>query len=249
MKRSGLLLGLLLAAPMALANWGVSDEMSRLAAHADKTLSDKERLLKVEHQVEYLLGQNVSDKLAALEDQLRELRGMIEANQYALKSQQDQYKKFYQDIDTRIASLQRASQQHESVNKLGKVKQGQDETAAYKHAFELLQTHKHTEAIAAFKAFLNHFPKGQYESNAWYWLGSAYLLDHDLASALTAFEKVVHSEKGNVKVPAAWYKMAGIYKERGDYAKARKAYQTIVDEFPGDQHEALARKALFALPD
>ena len=251
------LICLLLCSSAVMASWGVVSEVASAAPTVTSLhqLTDKQRLLRVERQMHYLLAQKSVEKLAAMQGELRELRGQLEQNVHTIEAQKKLQAKFYEDLDARVSGLQlqvshaltqakktkSVTVKHEAPG-IAPVAQG--DLTSYKLAFALLQDNHHEQAIVAFDTYLKQFPQGKYCANAWYWLGAIYLQTTKFDLAMPAFQHVVQDYPGSQKVPASWYKIATIYHSQGKQIQAKESLNTIVTVHGGDSMAKIAKKAL-----
>jgi TolA-binding protein len=79
----------------------------------------------------------------------------------------------------------------------------EQERQAYERAFELLKQGRYDLAVAAFKAFVQSYPNGQYADNAQYWLGEANYVQRQFKDALKEFQAVVNNHPSSPKRPDA----------------------------------------------
>jgi tol-pal system protein YbgF len=256
-NRVWLLICITLFSSAVMASWGVADTVvaSRPAITAKHQLTDKERLLRAERQIHYLVEQNQVEDLRALQVDLRGMRGKLEENVHEIEMQKAVQKKFYLDLDARLSGLQLQLDQamvqikqaksrpvKHAASSMGPVAQG--DLTNYKRAFDLLQAKHHAQAIIAFEAYIKQFPKGRYRANSWYWLGSMYLQQSKFGLAMSSLHHVVQDYHDSQKVPAAWYKIATIYHKQGKQAQAKQALNTLVTDHGDDEMVARAKKAL-----
>jgi tol-pal system protein YbgF len=118
------------------------------------------------------------------------------------------------------------------------------EQAEYQKALSLLKQGNYPDAIAAFGAFLDKYPAGNYADNAQYWLGEASYVMRDFDAALRDFDQVLERHPTSTKVPGAMLKMGYIHYEKGDWAKARKVLGELVAQYPNSTESRLAQNRL-----
>lgn len=118
------------------------------------------------------------------------------------------------------------------------------ERGAYERAFELLKQGRYDLAMAAFKAFVETYPKGQYADNAQYWLGEANYVQRNFQAALTEFGKVVDGFPSSDKRPDAMLKQGYTYQELGQNDKARATLSNVISSYPNSTAARLATKRL-----
>ena len=118
------------------------------------------------------------------------------------------------------------------------------EERSYQRAFDLLKQGRYADSIAAFRAFLNEYPAGNYADNAQYWLGEASYVSRDFDAAIVEFEKVITMHPYSAKVPGAMLKTGFIYYERQDWAQARDRLSKLRKKYPSSTESRLALKRL-----
>jgi tol-pal system protein YbgF len=123
----------------------------------------------------------------------------------------------------------------------------EEERLAYERAFELLKQGRYDLAVAAFKAFVQSYPRGQYADNAQYWLGEANYVQRNFKLALQEFKAVVDDHPTSPKRPDAMLKVGYTYHELGDLEKARETLNRVISTYPESTAARLAQKRLQAL--
>ena len=190
---------------------------------------------------------NIYNQLQIMQEEIRDLRGMVEELNYELQRLKQRQIDDYQDLDSRMSSgaapAPRASAPAPVVDPILAAAQGGAaidasagvespatssapadsgaELASYTAAYDLLKNRQIDQAVTAFDAHLQRFPQGQYAANAHYWLGEIYLLQNNLGSAEKAFATVVNSFAADRKAPDAMFKLGRVYHLKGDKAKAK----------------------------
>jgi len=114
----------------------------------------------------------------------------------------------------------------------------------YERAFNLLKEGRYDLAVAAFKTFVQTYPKGSYTDNAQYWLGEANYVQRNFKAALAEFERVVNNFPDSPKRPDALLKMGYTYQELGDNDKARLSLNSVRMNYPDTTAARLASKRL-----
>lgn len=123
----------------------------------------------------------------------------------------------------------------------------ENEKQAYQQAYDDLRNGRTDSAITGFNTYLSNHPGSAYASNAQYWLGEAYRVNLDNASARKAFNAVVDSYPNSAKVPDALLKLGYIEVDEKNPTKAREIFTRINSEFPASKAAALAQKKLLTL--
>jgi len=175
-----------------------------------------------------------------MQQELLELRGLVEQQTYEIKKLKQQRLDDYLDLDRRISSLSglantvpavssgRVAQPKVTTQSTAAVPNGPktntspaSEIAHYKSATKLVLMDRDYDAgIERLKEHLELYPTGRYKGNALYWLGEVYLAKSDLAQAKTWFEKLLSDYPQHAKVSDAKYKLGTTYHQLGDTEKA-----------------------------
>lgn len=120
----------------------------------------------------------------------------------------------------------------------------QQERGDYERAFNLLKEGRYDLAVAAFKTFVQNYPRGHFADNAQYWLGEANYVQRNFQVALSEFEKVVKDHPTSPKRADALLKMGYTYQELKQYDKARLSLNDVVMNYPNSTAASLAKKRL-----
>lgn len=121
------------------------------------------------------------------------------------------------------------------------------ERAEFDAALGELREGRYSEAISAWRRFLNAHPHGDLAGDAQYWLGEAYYLSRDYNAAKEAFIALGLNHPQSARLPDALLKLGYIYGEQGDAARARDVLQKLVQVYPDTQAASLAERRLQSL--
>jgi tol-pal system protein YbgF len=124
--------------------------------------------------------------------------------------------------------------------------QGQDKQG-YFMAYDELRSGHTLQSIEQFKAYLNQYPSGEYANNAQYWLGEAYRVNQDNASARKAFNDVLEKYPDSAKVPDATLKLGYIEVDQKNFIKAAEYFNRVISDYPKSPAAVLAAKKLLKL--
>lgn len=199
-------------------------------------------------------------KLQLLQDEVMQLRGIVEEQQHTIGQLKQQRLDDYLNLDKRISELSTAPQSggvYQDVtsaaladNKSTSVSPGvsasDKEGDAYQAAYGLVKQQDFKAAKLAFQQFVKDYPEGSYLPNALYWLGELYLLDPDLDSAQKTFARLLDEYPQHRKVPDAMFKLAKVYDLQGESAKAQALLKRVVSTYgeSGSSAVKLARDYL-----
>jgi len=124
--------------------------------------------------------------------------------------------------------------------------QGPDKQG-YFMAYDELRSGHTAQSIEQFKAYLNQYPTGEYANNAQYWLGEAYRVNQDNASARKAFNDVLEKYPNSLKVPDAILKLGYIEVDQKNSVKATEYLNRVISDYPKSPAAILASKKLLNL--
>jgi tol-pal system protein YbgF len=116
--------------------------------------------------------------------------------------------------------------------------------AAYGVAVATFRAREHGQAVLEFMDFLAKYPRHSLASNAQYWIGEAYYIQHDYRQALTEFQKVLDVDTGNGKAADALLRMGFCYTNLHEPLRAHQAWQRLVREHPASEAAVRARALL-----
>jgi tol-pal system protein YbgF len=210
-----------------------------------------ERLGRVEHVNQGLL--QLSQRLDAIEAQMRQLRGELEEVQNSNDMLRKQQRDLYADLDRRLVAAQSgakggASAATDSGGGPAAGADGGGDQAAYTRAFDALKSTDYAGAITRFRDLLRNYPQSQLAGNAQYWLGEAYYVTHDYDNAAASFRAVGEQYPQSPKVPDAMLKLGLTQIDQKKPADARATLKQVLQRFPGTDAARLAASRLQNLP-
>ncbi len=194
--------------------------------------------------------QDVYSQIRALQDEMANLRGLIEEQAHEIKQLKQLQLDNYMELDRRLsggaipASPSPVSDEVSSVAPVAvpQAANSVDEADLYKTAYDLLNSRKYDEAVVAFKSHLSQYPLGAYAANSHYWLGKVAMLKRDYPQAKTWFSKLINDFPASPKVPDAKLDLGRVYFFMGDKASAKT---TLAEVAAGNTDAAkLAQKFL-----
>lgn len=196
-------------------------------------------------------------QVQSLQQEVLELRGLVEEQAYELKRLKQQRLDDYLSLDKRLTALaggKAATEQPESAGPSPKMTgssagaagvQSQDELQRYRSAIDLaLRQKDYDKAATAFNQYLQDFPQGTYAPNSQYWLGEIFLKQGDLEQARDWFSRLLSDFPDHAKAPDAAYKLGTVYDQLGDKAKARSLLSQVIADSPNTNAARLAKNYL-----
>lgn len=172
-------------------------------------------------------------QLQLLQDEIRNLRGMIEELNYEVSQLKTRQMDDYIDIDRRFSAISAGGAvspaRSSSASVVGTSSDAgsvpaavtSDEVEHYTHAYNQLKAGEIKGSIALFKEHNAKYPNGKYVANSYYWLGEIYVLQGKLEPARESFSMVVDNYPAHRKASDSTFKLGQVYYLLGDKAKAR----------------------------
>ncbi|MEZ5558923.1 MAG: tol-pal system protein YbgF [Pseudomonadales bacterium] len=202
-------------------------------------------------------------QLQLLQQEVLELRGMVEEQGHQLERLGRDQQEQYLDLDRRVLALRNGSPTPSvgatsaPTGQAGGSDAGTASTTAasasaserdaYTNAFNLMKDRQFEASADAFNQLIVQYPNGMYTPNAFYWLGELYLAQTDNERARQSFAQVVNLYPDHQKVPDALYKLGVVYHRLGDVTKAREYLNQVISAYPQSSAASLAQTYLAEL--
>lgn len=204
-------------------------------------------------------------QLQALQQELMELRGLVEEHEQTIRQLKQQRLDDYMSLDRRIGELLSGAGAETSPGLAASPAEpgvdtaegspsespgvsagppSADEEQRYRDAYGLIRERRFPEATAAFEGFLSQFPGSALAANAYYWLGELYMLEGRNDAARQRFEALLGSYPDNRKVPDAMFKLAKVYHLEGRNGDARRLLEELGRQYPDSSAARLAAEYL-----
>jgi tol-pal system protein YbgF len=243
-----------------------------------KKVSLQDRMAKLEQIVMEQSNSQVStaDIVAQnqeLQQQIAELRGIIEEQNHQIQALKDKQKLLYVDIDSRLAELelspvnnsQPIDQQElqttntqpltvevdESYNNSAvstDTVQNEPKLSSYQDDYDIAFAHlragRFLESARAFEGFIQRHPENDLTANAYYWLGESYYVKRQYPQALAAFQALIEKFPTSKKIADAGLKIGYCYYEMDDLTQAEKHLNQVVNSYPNTSIARLAGNRL-----
>ena len=190
------------------------------------------------------------EQLDVMQNEVNELRGAIEVQNYQLEKILERQRELYLEIDKRIEAVktQPSTLPVLAVNTIAPTAVAPlsaNENEAYDKAVNLiLKDRLYDQAIPEFQTFLQNFPNSSYVPNAHYWLGQLLFNKQDWAGAGAQFQSLITGFPDSSKRADATLKLGITEIERANAARAKQLWEQVVAEFPDSSSAKLAEKRL-----
>ena len=212
-------------------------------------------------------------QMQVLQQEVRQLRGLVEEQAYLIQKLQQDQRLQYVDLDRRVAALApnrpapgptpvpagdplpESDQQDlksepvlPNLSAPEPVVQNEPvpttEREAYAQAIGWMRAKRFEESTGAFEQLIVDYPNGQYTPNAFYWLGELHLATGNMEPARQNFVQVIRLYPDHQKVPDALYKLGVLYFQLGDEGESKRYLTQVQTEFPQSSAGALAKRYL-----
>jgi tol-pal system protein YbgF len=239
------LLGLYGAAVIA-APAPVSDVTS---GSSEQRITELERKFSTRTEAQH----RQQEQLDVMQNEVNELRGSIEVQNFQLEKILERQRELYLEIDKRIEAVknQPSTLPVGVMNTLPSSTEtplSANENEAYDKAVNLiLKDRLYDQAIPEFQTFLQNFPSSSYVPNAHYWLGQLLFNKQDWAGAALQFQTLITGYPESSKRADATLKLGITEMERANVARAKQLWEQVVAEFPDSSSAKLAEKRLNGL--
>lgn len=221
------------------------------AASVSRPQTLDERVARIERQLDNQILVDMYTRLDAMQQQLQELRGIVEEQSHGMQGVEQRQREVYLDFDrrlrqleTQMTGLQPSASSFPPPAGAPAAGGSGPEQVVYQQAVDALRAGRNQESIAALQDFLARYPDSQYAGNAQYWLGEANYVMKRYPEAVTEFEKVIKSYPDSGKVPDALLKLGFSQHELGQIDQATATLNAIIEQFPRSTAAQLAQGRL-----
>ena len=185
-----------------------------------------------------------------LRQEVMELRGVVEEQQFQVNRLQQESRDRYLDLDDRISRIKVGEAPRSTPSSTGNQQQPPAKTIdesllsrdsdskgkqmataeekAYQAAFQLIRDRKFDESKVALRRLLVDYPNGHYSDNARYWLGEVQMAQGNYPEAVKTFEQVLKDYPRSGKIADATYKLGRLHDLLGDKKKARELLEEVI---------------------
>lgn len=240
---------------------------------ATRNLSIDQRIRRIEQQLNNMQNNELAVRVDSLQGQIQALRGQIEQLIHQFDIAQNQQKSMYAELDKRltqnkaepsgstlgqmIVSNKTAAQTITKTTaaptaavvevppkNLSDQPNVAEEQQIYQTAYNFIKAKKYSDAVNTLQGMLKKYPKGQFASNAHYWLGELYGLMGKNDQALGEFKMVLASYPDSPRVSDAQLKVGLIFASQARWPDAKTAFKNVINRYPGTASSRLASEQL-----
>jgi tol-pal system protein YbgF len=194
-------------------------------------------------------------QLQVLQQEVQELRGVVEAQSHQINRLARDQQEQYLDLDRRMQAVRGGVPAAPSASgapavdlpATGSAGGSAGERDAYAAAFELMRQRQFEASIRAFRELVQAYPNGAMTANAFYWIGELHLAQDDIEPARQAFAQVLNLYPDHQKIPDTLYKLGVVYHRLGDLDRARDHLNRVRNQHPQSSAAGLARTYLAEL--
>ena len=189
-------------------------------------------------------------QLQVLQQELQELRGLVEEQGYLVSRLQRDQKEQYLDLDRRLMAVTENRPSPGPTTSLPEQPAALPgggtpltEREAYTAAFDAMRSREFDSSMQGFMSLIQQYPNGQFTPNAYYWVGELHLVaNSDPEQARQAFMQVVSLYPDHQKAPDAMYKLGVVYHNLGDNERAHSFLGQVQREYPDSSAAGLAAR-------
>ena len=188
-------------------------------------------------------------RMDQLQQEVQQLRGDLEQQNYQIQEIKDHQRDLYADIDRRLLALERGGVRSGNGSSTpAQEAQGQlpsqAEQGAYQKGIDLLQEFKYSQAAKSFATYLQAYPKGRYAPIARYWLADAYYSDRKYTPAISHYQQLLKDYPDNSKAIQARLKIGYSQAELKQWKVARQSMELVIKLHPNSTEASLAKRYL-----
>ena len=190
-------------------------------------------------------------RLQVLQQEVQELRGLLEEQAYQMERLTRQQQEHYMDLDRRLTALRGAGEDAPlggdpaGAQWVGEL--ARSERQAYADAYDLMGEKRYQESVTAFDQLIRDYPNGQFTPNAFYWLGELYAVLEEIEKSRQSLAQVVNLYPEHAKVPDALYKLGVVHDRLGDQERALEYLNRVIKDYPESSAAGMADKYAKAL--
>ena len=184
------------------------------------------------------------EKIERLEEEIRELRNLLEENSILVDRSLELQQQRYLDLDGRILELSNlSSKPAPSIESDQEMVSITEERDLFKSALTLFEESRFAEALELFSNIIISFPEGSFTPDAYFWSGELYLAQEMYEDAKLSFQNVVDQFPEHTRTPDSLFKLGEIFRFEGELRTSEELYQKVLDSYPQSGAAQLAKKS------
>ena len=197
------------------------------------------------------ISEDLFSRLQFVQQELRDLRGLLEAQQRSLENSQRLRTNQYLDLEKRLLELERKPAviqlpQNRDQGNSSRPGNGQNAQQEYQAAYDKVLAGKFDQAFGELRNYLIRWPQSARVPDALYWLGKLYLLRKPpaLEQARKVFDQLLKYDPEHLRVPDTQYELGKLHHLAGDPQKAREILEQLIEKYPDARIRAKAQNYL-----
>ena len=182
-------------------------------------------------------------KIEVLEEEIRDLRNLLEENSILVDRSLELQQQRYLDLDSRILEISKiSSEKLKSIDEEGQYLDT-EEKELFKSALILFEESRFAEALEIFSQIIITFPNGAFTADAYFWSGELFLAQEMYEDAKLSFKNVVDNFYQHSRAPDSLFKLGEIYRIEGDIERSLGFYDKVNVDFPDSGASHLSKKS------
>ena len=182
-------------------------------------------------------------KIEVLEEEIRDLRNILEENSILVDRSLELQQQRYLDLDARILEISKISSENPSSVDEDAQYLDTEEKELFKSALILFEESRFAEALEIFSQIIITFPDGSFTADAYFWSGELFLAQEMFEDAKLSFKNVVDNFYQHSRTPDSLFKLGEIYRIEGDIERSLEFYDKVKEDFPDSGASQLAKKS------
>ena len=182
-------------------------------------------------------------KIEVLEEEIRDLRNILEENSILVDRSLELQQQRYLDLDARILEISKISSEKPSSVDQEAQYLDSEEKELFKSALILFEESRFAEALEIFSQIIITFPDGSFTADAYFWSGELFLAQEMFEDAKLSFKNVVDNFYQHSRTPDSLFKLGEIYRIEGDVERSLEFYDKVKEDFPDSGASQLAKKS------
>ena len=182
-------------------------------------------------------------KIEVLEEEIRDLRNILEENSILVDRSLELQQQRYLDLDARILEISKISSEKSSSVDEEIQYLDTEEKELFKSALILFEESRFAEALEIFSQIIITFPDGSFTADAYFWSGELFLAQEMFEDAKLSFKNVVDNFYQHSRTPDSLFKLGEIYRIEGDVERSLEFYDKVKEDFPDSGASQLAKKS------